>query len=64
MAALINHCPDSAMEIVNWPKQPWLSPELYPVTWIALLVIVVFVPTHALLIKLRPNPDLAAAKLA
>ncbi|OYW31691.1 MAG: hypothetical protein B7Z47_00325 [Chthoniobacter sp. 12-60-6] len=44
--------------------QTWMSPELYLVTWIALLIFVVFVPTHFLLKKICPTPEQAAAKRA
>jgi hypothetical protein len=41
-----------------------MSPGLYLVTWIALLVIIVFVPTHFVLKKVCPTPEQAAAKRA
>ena len=41
-----------------------MSPELYLVTWLALLIFVVFVPTHLVLKKLCPTPEQAAAKRA
>ena len=41
--------------------QTWMGAELYLVTWIALLVILVFLPTHALLKKICPTPAQAAA---
>ena len=44
--------------------QTWMSPELYLVTWIALLIILVFIPTHFLLTKICPTPAQAAAKHA
>lgn len=44
--------------------QTWMSPELYLVTWLALLFFVVFVPTHFVLKKLCPTPEQAAAKRA
>lgn len=44
--------------------QTRMSPELYLVTWIALLIILVFIPTHALLKKFCPTPEQAAAKRA
>jgi hypothetical protein len=44
--------------------QTWMSPGLYLVTWIALLVIIVFVPTHFVLKKVCPTPEQAAAKRA
>jgi len=44
--------------------QTWMSPGLYLVTWIALLVIIVFVPTHFVLKKVCPAPEQAAAKRA
>jgi len=44
--------------------QTWMSPELYLVTWLALLFIVVFVPTHFALKKICPTPEQAAAKRA
>ena len=44
--------------------QTLMSPELYLVTWLALLIFVVFVPTHLVLKKLCPTPEQAAAKRA
>lgn len=44
--------------------QKWMSTELYLVTWIAMLVIIVYVPTHFLLKKICPTPEQAAAKRA
>lgn len=44
--------------------QTWMSAELYLVTWIALLIILVFIPTHFLLKKICPTPAQAAAKRA
>ena len=44
--------------------QTWMSSELYLVAWIALLTIVVFVPTHFVLKKICPTPEQAAAKRA
>ncbi len=44
--------------------QTWMSPELYLVTWMALLIFVVFVPTHFVLKKICPTPEQAAAKRA
>lgn len=44
--------------------QTWMSPELYLVAWIALLVILVYLPTHLLLKKLCPTPAQAAARRA
>lgn len=44
--------------------QTWTSPELYLVTWLALLIFVVFVPTHFVLKKICPTPEQAAAKRA
>jgi hypothetical protein len=44
--------------------QTWMSPELYLVAWIALLVILVYLPTHLLLKKLCPTPAQAAARPA
>lgn len=44
--------------------QTWMNAELYLVAWIALLIMVVFLPTHMLLKKIYPAPDQAAAKRA
>jgi len=44
--------------------QTLMSPELYLVAWIALLTIVVFVPTHFVLKKICLTPEQAAAKRA
>lgn len=44
--------------------QAWMNPGLYLVAWIALLSMVVYVPTHLLLKKLCPTPEQAAAKRA
>ncbi|MGV3659010.1 MAG: hypothetical protein ACO1TE_02465 [Prosthecobacter sp.] len=44
--------------------QQWMSAPLYLVTWIALLTIIVYLPTHLLLKKLCPAPEQAAAKRA
>lgn len=44
--------------------QTWMSPELYLVTWLALLIFVVFVPTHFVLKKICPTLEQAAAKRA
>ncbi|WP_395747982.1 hypothetical protein [Prosthecobacter sp.] len=44
--------------------QTWMSPELYLLTWIAVLIIVVFVPTHFVLNKVCPSPEQAATKRA
>lgn len=44
--------------------QSWMSPDLYLVTWIAILVILVFVPTHFILSKICPSPEQAAAQRA
>lgn len=44
--------------------QAWMSPGLYLVAWIALLSILVYVPTHLVLKKLCPTPEQAAAKRA
>jgi len=44
--------------------QQWMSAELYLVTWMALLTIIVCLPTHFLLRKLCPTPEQAAAKRA
>lgn len=44
--------------------QTWMSPELYLVTWMALLTIIIFVPTHFVLKKICPTPEQAAAKRA
>lgn len=44
--------------------QTWMDPGLYLVTWIAILVIIVFVPTHFILSKICPTPEQAAAKRA
>lgn len=40
--------------------QAWMSPELYLVTWIVMLVILVFLPTHFILKKICPTPAQAA----
>lgn len=42
--------------------QTWMSQELYLVTWMALLTILVYLPTHLLLKKICPTPEQAAAK--
>lgn len=42
--------------------QTWMGVELYLVTWIVLLTIVVYLPTHLLLKKICPTPEQAAAK--
>ncbi|OYW78151.1 MAG: hypothetical protein B7Z37_00485 [Verrucomicrobia bacterium 12-59-8] len=42
--------------------QTWTIPELYLMTWLALLIFVVFVPTHFVLKKICPTPEQAAAK--
>jgi hypothetical protein len=44
--------------------QTWMSAELYLVTWMALLIILVYLPTHFLLQKICPTPEQAAAKHA
>jgi len=44
--------------------QTWMSSELYLVAWTALLIILVFVPTHFVLKKICPTPEQAAAKRA
>ena len=44
--------------------QEWMNSGLYLVAWIALLSIVVYVPTHLVLKKLCPTPEQAAAKRA
>lgn len=44
--------------------QAWMNPCLYLVAWIALLSIVVYMPTHFVLKKLCPTPEQAAAKRA
>lgn len=44
--------------------QAWMSAELYLVTWIALLIIVVFIPTHFVLKKSCPTSEQAAANHA
>ncbi len=44
--------------------QTWMSAELYLVTWIVLLIILVFLPTHFVLKKICPTPEQAAAKHA
>jgi hypothetical protein len=44
--------------------QTWMGAELYLVTWIALLVILVYLPTHFLLKRICPTPEQAAAKRA
>ncbi|MDP1588762.1 MAG: hypothetical protein Q8M07_13515 [Prosthecobacter sp.] len=44
--------------------QTWMSAELYLVTWMALLIILVYLPTHFLLKKICPTPAQAAAKRA
>ncbi len=44
--------------------QAWMNPGLYLVAWIALLSIVVYMPTHFVLKKLCPTPEQAAAKRA
>lgn len=44
--------------------QSWMNAELYLVAWIALLCIVVFLPTHLFLKKICPTPAQAAAKHA
>lgn len=43
--------------------QQWMDARLYLVTWIVLLTIIVYLPTHLLLKKICPTPDQAAAKL-
>lgn len=43
--------------------QAWMSPPLYLVTWMALLTILIYLPTHLLLKKICPTPEQAAAKL-
>jgi hypothetical protein len=45
-------------------SQTWMSAELYLVTWMALLIILVYLPTHFLLKKICPTPAQAAAKRA
>ena len=42
--------------------QTWMSADL--VTWIAMLIILVFIPTHLVLKKICPTPEQAAAKRA
>ena len=42
--------------------QTWIRTELYLVTWLALLFILAFVPTHLALKKICPTPEQAAAK--
>lgn len=44
--------------------QTWTSPEVYLVTWIVLLTVLVFLPTHFILKKICPTPAQAAAKRA
>ena len=44
--------------------QTWMSAELYLVAWVALLVILVYLPTHFLLKKFCPTPAQAAARRA
>jgi hypothetical protein len=44
--------------------QTWMSAELYLVTWMVLLIILVYLPTHFLLKKICPTPAQAAAKRA
>ncbi|WP_395735827.1 hypothetical protein [Prosthecobacter sp.] len=44
--------------------QTWMSPELYLLTWIGVLIMVVYVPTHFVLKKVCPTPEHAAAKRA
>ena len=44
--------------------QTWMSAELYLVTWMALLIILVYLQTHFLLQKICPTPEQAAAKHA
>lgn len=44
--------------------QTLMSPGLYLIAWMALLIFVVFVPTHFVLKKFCPTPDQAAAKRA
>ncbi|HRH97452.1 MAG TPA: hypothetical protein PLB55_16040 [Prosthecobacter sp.] len=39
--------------------QTWMSPELYLVTWVALLIILVYLPTHFVLKKICPTPEQA-----
>ncbi len=42
--------------------QTWMGAELYLVTWIALLTILVYLPTHLLLKKCCLSPEQAAVK--
>lgn len=44
--------------------QQWMSAPLYLVTWMALLTILIYLPTHLLLKKICPTPEQAAAKRA
>lgn len=44
--------------------QTWMSAELYLVTWMAMLTILAYLPTHLLLKKICPTPEEAAAKRA
>ncbi len=44
--------------------QEWMSAPLYLVTWMALLTILIYLPTHLLLKKICPTPEQAAAKRA
>lgn len=43
--------------------QQWMNAPLYLVTWMALLTILIYLPTHLLLKKICPTPEQAAAKL-
>ena len=44
--------------------QTWMHPALYLTVWVVALNLLVYLPTHGLLVKLAPNPEQAAAKLA
>lgn len=44
--------------------QQWMRPGFYLVTWMAMLVILAYLPTHLLLKKICPTPEQAAAKRA
>ena len=48
------------MEGVRPPH--WMGTELYLVSWIAVLTVMVFLPTHALLKQFCPTPEEAAIK--
>lgn len=43
--------------------QQWMSAELYLVAWLALLTILIYLPTHWALKKLCPTPEQAQANL-